>query len=113
MKLTMMMFIDQVDYMRKKDDLFDFLIRQTDEAHLKFIFGERAERMETLSLYELLIVNVNKIRYGDTDVVWTKKYGLMEKASANLTEHLWKDEFAVNELVFSEDIKKLYMEQIS
>lgn len=113
MKLSMLMFMDQVDYMRKKDDLFDFLIRQPDENHLKFIFGERMQPMETLSLYELLIINVNKIRYGDQDVVWTSKYGLMERASANLTEHLWKDSFNVHELVFSEDIKKIYMEQMS
>lgn len=112
MKLTMMMFIDQVDYMRKKDDLFDFLIRQTDEAHIKFLFGNRIETMNTLSLYELLIVNVNKIRYSDLDIVWTEKYGLMEKESANLTEHLWTDTFKVHELVFGEDIKKIYMEQI-
>lgn len=112
MKLSMMMFIDQVDYMRKKDDLFDFLIRQSDDAHIKFIFGNRVQDMDTLSLYEMLIQNVNKIRYSDLDIVWTEKYGLMERQSANLTEHLWTDEFKVHELHFSEDIKKIYMEQI-
>lgn len=113
MKSTMMMFIDQVDCMRKKDDLFDFLIRQTDDSHIKFIFGDRVQEMDTLSLYELLIKNVNKILYGDLDIVWTEKYGLMERDSVKLTEHLWENTFKAYELNFGEDIKKIYMEQLS
>lgn len=112
--MRMKFFIDQFDWLRSKTDLADFLLVQPEERHIKFIYGERPQdEMGELTLFEILLANVNLILYSDKDVVWTKRYGLMERNSAKLTEHLWEDTFKVTDLNFEDDIKKLYMEILS
>lgn len=111
--MRMLIFIDKLMYERNKSDLIDFLLRQPIDKHQKFIYGERQqEQINDLTLYETLLENLTKILYSDEEIVWTTNYGLQPKEGARLTEHLWKESYAERELVFPDDIKKVYMEQI-
>ena len=102
--MRMKLFLDQVEWLRAKTEIFDFLLTQSLDSHAKFLYGvSNADDIEELLIYETLNLNINKILFSEDEMGWRDEFGIVYS----------EDHSDMVRLYDEDDIKKLYMEQLS